>query len=181
MGVSAIRVLGPVEVWSDERRLVVGGPRQVALLAFLLLHANRAVSADAVIDAVWGPEREGAAKRLQMAVFRLRRALEPLDGEDNSRIRTAGGGYLLSVGPGELDAHVFAKRVQDGRRMLENDDPARASRLLAEALGLWRGPPLAEVTFEDFAQAEIRRLEELACPPWRLESTRTSSSVVTPS
>ena len=55
VGVSAIRVLGPVEVWSDERRLVLGGPRQIALLAFLLLHANRAVSADAVIDAVWGP------------------------------------------------------------------------------------------------------------------------------
>jgi predicted ATPase/DNA-binding SARP family transcriptional activator len=161
VGVSAIRVLGPVEVWSDERRLVLGGPRQIALLAFLLLHANRAVSADAVIDAVWGPEREGAAKRLQMAVFRLRRALEPLDGEDNSRIRTAGGGYLLSVGPGELDAQVFAKRVQDARRTLENDDPARASRLLAEALDLWRGPPFAEVAFEDFAQAEIRRLEEL--------------------
>ena len=158
---SRFRVLGPIEAWSDERRLVLGGPRQVALLAFLLLRANRAVSADAVIDAVWGPEREGAAKRLQMAVSRLRRALEPLDGQDNPRIRTAGGGYLLSVGPGELDAQVFAKRLQDARRILENDDPARASRLLAEALDLWRGPPLAEVAFEDFAQAEIRRLEEL--------------------
>ena len=158
---SRFRVLGPVEVWADERRLVLGGPRQVALLAFLLLHANRAVSADAAIDAVWGPEREGATKRLHMAVSRLRRALEPLDGQDDPRLRTAGSGYLLSLRPGELDAEVFAERVQDARRMLEHDDPASTSRLLADALDLWRGPPLAEVAFEDFAQAEIRRLEEL--------------------
>ena len=158
---SRFRVLGPVEVWADERRLVLSGPRQVALLAFLLLHANRAVSADAVIDAVWGPEREGATKRLHMAVSRLRRALEPLDEQDDPRLRTAGSGYLLSVRPGELDAEVFAERVRDARRMLEHDDPASTSRLLADALDLWRGPPLAEVAFEDFAQAEIRRLEEL--------------------
>ena len=158
---SRFRVLGPVEVWADERRLVLGGPRQVALLAFLLLHANRAASADAVIDAVWGTQRAGAAKRLQMAISRLRRALEPLDERDEPRLRTAAGGYLLAVRPGELDAHVLADRVKDARRMLEHDDPAGARRLLADALELWRGPPLAEVAFEDFAQAEIRRLEEL--------------------
>ena len=72
MGVSAFRVLGPVEAWTDERRLVLGGPQQVKLLAFLLLNANRALSADAVIDAVWGAGRQGAAKRLQMGVSRLR-------------------------------------------------------------------------------------------------------------
>ena len=80
MRVSAFRVLGPVEAWADERRLGLGGPQQVKLLAFLLLNANRAVSADAVIDAVWGAERDGAAKRLQMGVLRLRKALAPLDG-----------------------------------------------------------------------------------------------------
>jgi predicted ATPase/DNA-binding SARP family transcriptional activator/Tfp pilus assembly protein PilF len=161
LGVSCFRVLGPVEAWTDERRLVLGGPRQVALLAFLLLHANRAVSADALIDAVWGSERDGAAKRLQMGVLRLRRSLAALDDQDGSRLRTVSGGYLLSVRPGELDAEVFAERVREGRRVLEEDDPARASGLLGESLGLWRGPPLAEVAFEDFAQAEIRRLEEL--------------------
>ena len=60
------RVLGPIEAWADEHPLVLGGPQQVKLLAFLLLNANRAVSADAVIDAVWGSDRDGAAKRLQM-------------------------------------------------------------------------------------------------------------------
>ena len=153
--------MGPVEAWADERRLMLGGPRQVKLLAFMLLHTNRRVSADAVIDAVWGSERDGAAKRLQMGVLRLRKALAPLDGPDGSRLRTVSGGYLLKIGPEEIDAEVFAGWVRDGRRVLEEGDPARASELLAGALGLWRGPPLAEVAFEDFAQAEIRRLEEL--------------------
>jgi len=159
--VSAFRVLGPVEAWADDRPLVLGGPRQVALLAFLLLHANRAVSADAVIDAVWGEERDGAGKRLQMGVLRLRRALEPLDHPDGPRIRTVGGGYLLSLAPGELDAELFAERVRNGRRTLEEGDAAGAGERLNHALALWRGPPLADVAFEAFAQGEIRRLEEL--------------------
>jgi predicted ATPase/DNA-binding SARP family transcriptional activator len=159
--VASFRVLGPVEAWTDERQLVLGGPQQVKLLAFLLLHTNRAVSADRLIDAVWGSERDGALKRLQMGVLRLRRALAPLDQQNGPRLRTVSGGYLLAVDPGELDAEVFAARVRDGRRALADGDPARASESLAAALGLWRSAPLAEVAFEDFAQAEIRRLEEL--------------------
>jgi predicted ATPase/DNA-binding SARP family transcriptional activator len=159
----AFRVLGPIEAWSGGTRLALGGPQLVKLLAFLLLNANRAVSADAVIDAVWGAERDGAAKRLQMGVVRLRRALEPLDGQDAPRLRTVSGGYLLSVAPGELDAEVFAERALAARDGLDAEagNPAHARELLSEALGLWRGPPYAEVAFEDFAQAEIRRLEEL--------------------
>jgi tetratricopeptide (TPR) repeat protein len=65
------------------------------------------------------------------------------------------------VGPGELDADVFQARVQDGRRALDAGEPARAAEILRRALALWRGPPLAEVAYESFAQAEIRRLEEL--------------------
>ena len=158
---TGFRVLGPVEVWADDRQLTLGGRRQLKLFAFLLLNANRAVSADALIDAVWGPERDGAVKRLQMAMSRLRKALEPLEPADGNFVRTVGGGYLLAVAPGELDSDVFADRVREGRRALEQDEAARASTLLGEALGLWRGPALAEVAFEDFAQAEIRRLEEL--------------------
>ena len=157
----SFRVLGPVEAWTDEGRLELGGPRQVALLAFLLLHANQAVAADKVIDAVWGAERDGASKRLQTGVYRLRRALEPLDRDDVPRLRTVLGGYLFWVEPGELDAEVFAQRIRDGRRALDDGDAVRASELLADALSLWRGSPLAEVAFEDFAQPEIRRLEEL--------------------
>jgi predicted ATPase/DNA-binding SARP family transcriptional activator len=159
--VMSFRVLGPVEAWSAERRLVLGGPQQVKLLAFLLLNANRAVSGDAVIDAVWGADRSGAVKRLQMGVYRLRRALEPLDVDDRPRLRTVGGGYLLTVAAGELDAEEFTARAAASRRALEDEDPASASGLVGEGLAMWRGPALADVAFEDFAQAEIRRLEEL--------------------
>lgn len=89
---SAFRVLGPIEAWSEQTRLPLGGPQQVKLLAFLLLNATRAVSADAVIDAVWGADSDGAAKRLQMAIVRLRRALEPLNGQAGPRLRTVSGG-----------------------------------------------------------------------------------------
>ncbi len=89
---------------------MLGGPRQVKLLAFLLFNANRAVSADALIDAVWGAEWEGAAKRLRMGVLRLRKALAPVDTQDGSRLRTVSGGYLLEVGLDELDAEAFAER-----------------------------------------------------------------------
>lgn len=155
------RILGPVEVWADERQLTLGGPRQLALLAFLAMHANRAVSSDALIDAVWGAERAGASKRLQVAIARLRRAIAPVDRGREDRLRTVTGGYLLSVGPGELDAELFRVGVEDGRRALAAGEPERAGDLLREVLGLWRGPPLAEVAFEEFAQNEIRRLEEL--------------------
>jgi predicted ATPase/DNA-binding SARP family transcriptional activator len=156
-----IRILGPVEVWAQQHRLDLGGRRQLAVFAFLVLHSNRAVSRDALIEAVWGSQRSSSDNRLSMAVARLRKALEPLDSGGEPRLRTVSGGYMLSLAPGELDAWVFAERVREGRGALGAGDPARASELLGAALGLWGGPPLAEVAFEDFAQAEIRRLEEL--------------------
>ena len=158
---SAFRVLGPIEAWTDERQLVVGGPQQVKLLAFLLLNANRAVSADAVIDAAWGAERQGAAKRLQMAVLRLRRGARAAEQSGSSPAADSQWRLPLVGRPGELDSEVFADRVREGRRALDDSDPVRAIDLMTEALGLWRGPPLAEVAFDDFAQAEVRRLEEL--------------------
>jgi len=123
--VTSFRVLGPVEAWKDERRLMLGGPQQVKLLAFLLLNANRALSADVVVDAVWGAKRDGAAQRLQMGVSRLRKALAALDDQDGSRLRTVSGGYSLSVAPHELDAQLFGDRVREGRRVLEEGEPSR--------------------------------------------------------
>ena len=154
-------ILGSVEVWAGDRRLVLGGPRQLGLLSFLLLHRNRAVSRDSLMDALWGEDAGIGDKRLQMAIARLRKELEPPGGGGERRLRTVIGGYLLAVEPGELDADVFADLVRDGRAALQAGDPARASELLVEALALWRGPPLAEVSFAEFAQAEIRQLEEL--------------------
>jgi DNA-binding SARP family transcriptional activator len=158
---TSLRILGPVEVWEGDRRLSLGGPRQLRLLAVLVLHANRAVSRDSLIDAVWGPERSNVGNRLQMAIARLRKALEPPNADSGQRLQTVSGGYLLAVAPGELDSDRFYSGVHAGIRALERDEPAQARQLLTGALSLWRGPPLAEVAFEDFAQAEIRRLEEL--------------------
>lgn len=157
---SSFRILGPIEAGIGEQGLALGGPTQVKLLAFLLLHANQAVSNDALTGALWGAERSGSANRLAMAVARLRKALTPLT-DGVGRVRTVGGGYMLSVESGELDADEFVRLVEDGREASVGGDAERCAELLGSALALWRGPPLAEVAFEDFAQAEIRRLEEL--------------------
>ncbi len=158
---ASFRILGPIEAWSGERRLPLGGQRQLGLLAFLLLRGNRAASSDALLDAIWGPDRSGADNRLQMAIARLRKALAPLQGDGEAMLRTVGGGYLLSVAPGELDTDVFEASMKQARTALESGKPARAAELSSVALGLWRGPPLAEVAFANFAQGEIRRLDEL--------------------
>jgi predicted ATPase/DNA-binding SARP family transcriptional activator len=156
------RLLGPLEVWRGEQPLDVRGAKQRALLAMLLLHAGEAVSTDRLIDALWGecPPRT-AANALQAHVAALRRALRP----DRARaaadvLITRSPGYLLRAGDDELDIARFERLVAEGRDVLPND-PARAAELLREALGLWRGPALADFVFESFAQAEAARLEEL--------------------
>src|ERR1700744_4982003 len=108
---SSLRILGPVQVCQGEQRLALGGPRQLALFAFLVLHPNRAVSRDELIDALWGPARSDADNRLQRAIARLRRALEPINGGAGTRLQTVKGGYLLAVAAGELDADAFHAAV----------------------------------------------------------------------
>src|SRR3712207_6792528 len=113
----SFRILGPIECYRGERRVGLGGPQQLLLLAVLLLHANRAVSTDALIDAIWGQgDATGAGKRLQMAISRLRRALEGASGEP--LLRTVPGGYRLAVPPGALDADVFEAQLAQGRQAL---------------------------------------------------------------
>jgi DNA-binding SARP family transcriptional activator len=154
-------ILGPIELCDGNRRVAVRGPREAALLALLLLNANRALSNDRLIDALWdGLRPAGALKRLQAAIVRLRRTLDS-SGQDKSVLRTVTGGYLLAVQPGELDAEVFQARVEDARRALEAGDAACGRDGLREALGMWRGPALTALSYEEFAQPEIRRLEEL--------------------
>ena len=110
---TSLRILGRVEVWRGHERLSLGGPRQLALFAFLVIHANRAVSKDALNDAVWGPARSESDNRLQMAIARLRKTLEALEGDAGQRLRTVSGGYLLSIEPGELDADMVAAAIPD--------------------------------------------------------------------
>ena len=156
------RILGPVEVWKGERRLPFGGPLQLKLFAFLVLHANRAALSDDLTDALWKSARPGADNRLAMTIARLRKTLAPLGAGDDRLLRTVPGGYLLSIDTGELDSEVFATLVSDGRQAAEAGEHVRAAELLREGLALWRGPTaLAEVAYEEFAQSEIRRLGEM--------------------
>jgi DNA-binding SARP family transcriptional activator len=155
-------ILGPVELRDGERTVLPGGPRQVVLLAVLLVNANRAVSVDQLINALWGDlGTPGALRRLRVAITRLRRMLDAVGAQDESVLRTVAGGYLLAVGRDELDADVFGRRMEEGRGALARGEVARARDALDQALGMWRGPVLADVSYEAFAQPEIRRLEEL--------------------
>ena len=157
---TSFRVLGPIEVWAGDRRLALGGPRQVTLLACLLLNVNRAVSGDTIADQVWGSAR-APAHRLQMAVARLRRSLAALTAPGEQVIRTVRGGYMIVAAPGQLDAEIFESRLGEAADALQAHGFERAATLAAEGLGLWRGPAFAEVAFTDFALPETRRLEEL--------------------
>ncbi len=150
------RILGPVEARTERGPVALGGVKPRAVLAFLLLHANEPVSADRLALALWGDDAPGGAvKTVQVHVSRLRKALG-----DGEIVETTPAGYRLRVRPGELDAERFEGLVEDGRHALEAGQPDRAAALLREALGLWRGSPIAELGFEPFARTEIARLEE---------------------
>ena len=150
------RILGPLEVWDGGCEVSLGGPKPRALLALLLLHPNEVVSADRLIDELWGedsPERAAAALRVN--VSRLRKAL-PQD-----VLTTRSPGYVIRVEPDELDLHRFERLVDEGRSLLARGLAADASERLRDALSLWRGPALADFAYESFAQAAIARLEEI--------------------
>ena len=144
------RILGPLEVVDDGRELPVGGAKQRALLALLLLHANRVVSRDRLIDELWEDDPpETARTALQVHVSQLRKVL------GRERIVTQVPGYLVRVEPDELDLERF-ERMLSG---IEHGDSARAAETLREALALWRGLPLGNLD-GSFASAERARLEE---------------------
>ena len=157
-------ILGPVEVYDDGRPVPVGGRRQVALLACLLVNANRPVPPEVLIEAVWGEGGSAAnVKSLQVTVARLRKVLahNGAEADATASLRTVTSGYLLRVEAGECDADLARDRIGEGRELLRGGEARRAAAVLQDALGLWRGPVLAEVAYEDFAQAEINRLDEL--------------------
>jgi DNA-binding SARP family transcriptional activator len=146
------RILGPLEVTADAGPIALGGQKQRALLALLLLEANRVVSVDRILDALWGeqPPRT-AVTSLQNLVSQLRKALGA------EVLETRMPGYRLRVLPGELDADRFRELCETARAA----EPEERRTRLREALALWRGSPLADFEFEAFAQGEIARLEEL--------------------
>ena len=147
------RILGPLEVVEQGRALPLGGARQRTLLALLLTRANEVVSADRLIHELWRAEPpRTAANALQYHVSQLRKALAP-----SEAIVTQEPGYVIRVGPDELDLLRFEALVEEARQAA----PELAAQRLREGLDLWRGPALADLAHESFAQGEIPRLEEL--------------------
>ena len=148
-------ILGPLEVRDPSGLVRVPGVKERALLVDLLIHAGRVVSADRLVEDLWGDEPPGhPANTLQGRVSALRRALGP---GGSGLVVTSPPGYRLVVEPGWVDAARFEELVGQARRV----DGTEAARLLEEALGLWRGPALAEFADRPWAQAEAVRLEEL--------------------
>ncbi|MGH2745468.1 MAG: AfsR/SARP family transcriptional regulator [Thermoleophilaceae bacterium] len=146
------RLLGPLEVSEQDRPLALGGVKQRSLLAILLLQANELVSTDRLIDQLWGMAPPAtASKSIQVYVSRLRKTL------GDGRLVTRAPGYLLRVEPEELDLARFEQLAAEARRA----SPESAARKLREALALWRGPALADLAYESFAQVEVARLEEM--------------------
>ena len=150
------RILGPLEVAANGRAVPLGGTKQRALLAVLLLHRNAVVPTERLVEDLWGADPPAtAAKTVQVHVSRLRKAL------GTAALETRAGGYALNVDAASVDLRRFEELTRDGRARLAAGDPAGARAALAEALALWRGPPLADFAYEPFAQTEIARLEEL--------------------
>src|SRR5688572_3911603 len=146
------RILGPLEVTSAEGPIALGGQRQRALLAALLLRAGRVVPTEQLVDELYGVEPPpNATASLQNAVVALRKALGP------DVLVTRAPGYLLAVTAEQIDARRFEQLLAEAR----GASPEERRALLGRALDLWRGPPLAGFTFAEWAQNEARRLDEL--------------------
>jgi DNA-binding SARP family transcriptional activator len=147
-----VHILGPLEVAGEGGPLRLGGAKQRALLALLALNAGRVVPTDTLVDRLWGEQPPRTAiTSLQNFVSQLRKLLGP------ELVRTKPPGYVLQIERDDVVAFRFERVLAE----VKGQSPDERSARLAEALALWRGPPLADFAFEDFAQPEIRRLEEL--------------------
>jgi len=157
-------MLGPLEVSRAGHSVTLGGPRQRAVLALLLLEANRVVSMDRLAEEVWaGHPPNGWSTTLQTYVFHLRRALEPdrPRGAAAAVLVTRDRGYLLHVDRAYVDSAVFEEGFAAGRAALEAGRCAEAAQTLRRVLGLWRGPVLANLADYAFTRPEAARLQEL--------------------
>ena len=156
-------LLGRLRVRRGDDEVLLGARKERALLAMLLANANRVVSTDQLLDELWA---DGASKNPQNVLWvnisKLRSALDPerSKGSDSTVLVTSSPGYMLVTEPDAIDADRFASLTGEGRRLLDVD-PAAASLVFHEALALWRGRAFEEFVYDEFAQTEIARLEEL--------------------
>jgi DNA-binding SARP family transcriptional activator len=154
------RILGPLDVVANGKQVELGGTKQRALLANLLIHSNQVLSIDRLIEDLWEEEApKTAANVVQVHVSALRKAFAAA-GAGREVLLTRPPGYLVRAGPRDLDVLAFEELASQGRSLLGADSEAAVSKL-GDALDLWRGSPLQEFAFESFAQAEISRLDEL--------------------
>ena len=151
------QILGPLEVRSERGVVALGGSKPRAVLAVLLLHPNEPVSAERLAVALWGEDAPaGAVKTVQVHVSRLRKALG-----DGEVVTTSAGGLPAAGAAGRAGRRALrAARRATGAARWRSGSSRRPPSVLREARALWRGPPLADLAFEPFAQAEIARLEE---------------------
>jgi WD40 repeat protein/DNA-binding SARP family transcriptional activator len=155
------RILGPLAVRVDGSPVPIGGPKQRALLALLLLSANRVVSRDRLVGELFAEQSLNSADHaLRNHVSRVRKVLAPA-ADDEPRLVVRAPGYLLRIEPGELDLEHFERLVAAAREALAAGDAAAAAESLRAAERLWQGRPLADLEFEPFARVEVERLEEL--------------------
>ncbi|MGH3272806.1 MAG: BTAD domain-containing putative transcriptional regulator [Streptosporangiaceae bacterium] len=158
MGTVRFRILGPLEVWTDEAWSGIGAPKWRALLAMLLLHPNQVVSTERLIAGLWGDEPpDRCANLVSVYVLRLRRLMGDSKG---ALLATRAPGYLLRIEPGDLDAAVFESAVRRGRQALATQDAVTASAVLTEALALWCGAAMADIPASALITAAADRLEE---------------------
>ncbi|MBN6058248.1 AAA family ATPase [Nonomuraea sp. RK-328] len=159
----AFRVLGPVEAYEDDE-LDLGGLRQRAVLARLLVARGQVVPVDMLLYDLWDDDTaKGAQSGLQVYISRLRRVLEPgrPRGGPNRLLVTVASGYALRVAPDQVDALTFEQLVRAAGEHLEEGDPQSARGRLEKALGLWRGTPYSDFADQPWAEAEVNRLTEL--------------------
>jgi DNA-binding SARP family transcriptional activator len=150
------RILGPFEARDGDRVLRIREGKQRALLALLLVNANRTLAIERIVDELWGERApESASKMVQVYVSRLRKLLP------DGILLTRPPGYALELEPEQLDVRRFERLLAEGRAALADGGAERAAARLAEALALWRGPALAEFASEPFAKPEGARLEDL--------------------
>lgn len=153
-----VRILGQLEVVADGGPLSLRGRAPRALLALLALHAGELVPSHVLHDALWpDATRAVAARNLKANAYSLRKIL----GDHAPLVQTRPGGYELALEPAQIDAGRFEHLLDSGRSALASGDAARAAEILRRALGLWRGPVLADLSDEAFAETAAARLDEL--------------------
>jgi DNA-binding SARP family transcriptional activator len=157
----SLGLLGPVELRRNDVVVPVGAAKKRMILAMLGLSGGEVVSTDRLIDAVWGARPPpSAGKALQVYVSQLRDAVEPAR-HAPSVIVSQAPGYALALPPQAVDVRVFERLWDEGRRLRTSESPDSAAEVLSRALALWRGPPLADLAYEDAFTQDVSRLEEM--------------------